>query len=173
MIKLMGLIDKKLVLEKVNYNKELTDDERVLLSAFARSGREKKVGDFEAKEIDVPLESEYRGHRKIAKTPIWKSGPAKGLPQTERTGRTTALFYKGKEILRIKEGPFAYPKDLVKMLNSDKYEPAKRYNGGLALVGSGPYERKLRVALGFIASKTVKQHWVEETPLRDIKKAGL
>ena len=59
------------------------------------------------------------------------------------------------------------------MLNSDKYEPAERYNGGLALVGSGPYERKLRIALGFIASKTVKQHWVEETPLRDIKKAGL
>ena len=163
-----------LIVEKVNYTKELTSDERILLSAFARSGREKKVGDFEAKDIDVPLESEHKGDmKKIAKAPIWRTGPAKGLPQVERTGRASALFYKGKEIIRIKEGPFSYPKDVVKSHNAAKYTPIPRYNGGLALVANGPYERKLRIALGFIASETVKQHWVEETPLRDIKKAGL
>ena len=165
---------KDLIVEKVDYNKELTNDEQVLLSAFARSGRAKKVGDFESKDIDVPLDSEYTGHiKKIAKTPVWKSGPSKGLPQTERTGRAAALFYKGKEIIRIKEGPFQYPKDVVKSHNAKKYMPAERYNGGLALVASGPYERKLRIALGFIASKTVKGHWVDETPLRTIKKVGL
>ena len=163
-----------LIVEKVNYTKELTSDERILLSGFARSGREKKIGAFESKDIDVPLESEHSGDiKKIAKAPIWRTGPAKGLPQVERTGRAAALFYKGKEIIRIKEGPFSYPKDVVKSHNAAKYKPVPRYNGGLALVANGPYERKLRIALGFIASETVKQHWVEETPLRDIKKAGL
>ena len=166
MVKLMDLI-----VEKINYNKELTKDERILLQSFQRGAVGKKAGDFETKDIDVPLKSEYIGSLdKIKKTPVWKSGPAKGLPQTERTGRAKALFYKGKEIMRHKEGPFYYPQDLVKNFGK---RVSERYNGGIALVASGPYERKLRIALGFFATKTVKGHWVDETPLRDIKKAGL
>jgi hypothetical protein len=163
MIKLIDLI-----VEKLNYNKELSSDERVLLQSFTRGRTGKKVGDFESKDINVPLISKHTGDiEKIKKSPVWKSGPAKGLPQTERTGYTSALFYKGKEILRHKEGPFMYPKDIVKS------SPATSYNGGLALVADKPYERKLRIALGFIASKTVKGHWVDETPLGTIKKVGL
>ena len=116
MIKLMDLI-----VEKINYNKELSRDERILLQSFQRGAVGKKAGDFETKDIDVPLDSEYKGDiEKLKKTPVWKSGPAKGLPQTERTGRAAALFYKGKEIMRHKEGPFSYPKDIVK--NYDLYK---------------------------------------------------
>ena len=166
-----------LIVEKLNYNKELSSDERVLLQSFARGRTGKKAGDFESKDINVPLASKHTGDiEKIKKSPVWKSGPAKGLPQTERTGYTSALFYKGKEILRHKEGPFMYPKDFVDRHNAkgdDKYKSVPSYNGGLALVADKPYERKLRIALGFIASKTVKGHWVDETPLRTIKKVGL
>ena len=163
MVKLMDLI-----VEKINYNKELSRDERLLLQKFQRGAVGNKAGDFETKDIDVPLDSEYKGDmEKLKKTPVWKSGPAKGLPQTERTGRAKALFYKGKEIMRHKEGPFFYPQDLVKNFGK---KVSERYNGGIALVADKPYDRKLRIALGFVATKTVKQHWVEETPLSMIKK---
>ena len=95
---------------------------------------------------------------------------AKGLPQTERTGRAKALFYKGKEIMRHKEGPFFYPQHQVKNFGK---RVSERYNGGIALVADKPYDRKLRIALGFFATKTVAGHWVDETPLKDIKKIGL
>ena len=162
---------KNLLVEKINYNKELSRDERLLLQKFQRGAVGNKAGDFETKDIDVPLESEYKGDiQKIKKTPVWKSGPAKGLPQTERTGRAKALFYKGKEIMRHKEGPFYYPQDLVKNFGK---KVSERYNGGIALVADKPYDRKLRIALGFFATKTVAAHWVDETPLKDIKKIGL
>ena len=91
---------------------------------------ETKYGDFETKDIDVPLESEYKGDiEKLKKTPVWKSeNLAKGLPQTERTGRAKALFYKGKEIMRHKEGPFFYPQHQVKNFGK---RVSERYNGGI------------------------------------------
>ena len=73
--------------------------------------------------------------------------------------------------MRHKEGPFYYPQEVVK--NYDLYKTSERYNGGNALVADGPYDRKLRIALGFFATKTVAAHWVAETPLKDIKKIGL
>ncbi len=162
---------KDLLVEKINYNKELSRDERLLLQKFQRGSVGNKAGDFETKEIDVPLKSEYTGDiEKIKKTPVWKSGPAKGLPQTERTGRAEALFYQGKEIMRHKEGPFYYPQDQVKNFGK---RVSERYNGGIALVADKPYDRKLRIALGFFATITVAAHWVDETPLKDIKKIGL
>ena len=162
---------KDLLVEKINYNKELSRDERLLLQKFQRGSVGNKAGDFETKEIDVPLKSEYTGDiEKIKKTPVWKSGPAKGLPQTERTGRAEALFYQGKEIMRHKEGPFYYPQDQVKNFGK---RVSDRYNGGIALVADKPYDRKLRIALGFFATITVAAHWVDETPLKDIKKIGL
>ena len=47
-----------------------------------------------------------------------------------------------------------------------------RYNGGYALVKDKPYDAKLKAVLAHAGSKTVKGHWVEETPLSTIKKLG-
>ena len=43
----------------------------------------------------------------------------------------------------------------------------------IALVADKPYDRKLRIALGFLNLKLSRKHWVDETPLKDIKKIGL
>ena len=95
-----------------------------------------------------------------------------------KDGYSRVLRYKGEDIFWEKDGPFVYPKDIVAFLKKSKdwrtakHTPLTRYNGGFALVKDKPYDDKLKAVLAHAASKTVKGHWVDETPLATIKKLG-
>ena len=75
----------------------------------------------------------------------------------------------GRILFWEKKGSFSYPKDIIASLKGERLD-TPRYNGGFALVKDKPYDAKLKAVLAHAASKTVKGHWVEETPLSMIKK---
>ena len=170
MVKLMDLIVEKT-------SKLLSNDEKVLINKYLRSGHGNKAGDLSSHLVEVGYSEDYKSTN-AKNAPHFKKGPAKGLPMINKDGYSRVLRYKGEDIFWEKDGPFVYPKDIVSMLKkaknwrTAKHEVLKRYNGGFALVKDKPYDAKLKAVLAHAASKTVKGHWVEETPLSTIKKLG-
>ena len=152
----------------------LSRDEKILINRYLRSSYGDKEGDLESKLIKVPFTDKYSG-RNAKKHPVFKSGPAKGLPMTNKDGMSRVLKYKGQNIFFEKDGTYVYPQDVVNFLNrdfDDEYKPLERHNGGFALVKDKPYDAKLKAVLAHAAKQTVKSHWVQETPLSTIKKLG-
>ena len=170
MVKLMDLIVEKKGL--------LSRDEKILINTYLRSGHGDKAGDLSSHLIKVPFADKYKSTN-AKKTPVFKSGPAKGLPMTQKDGYSRVLKYKGQNIFFEKDGMYVYPKDILDFLNhaktkddNESYKPIERHRGGFALVKDKPYDAKLKAVLAHTASKTVKGHWVQETPLSLIKKLG-
>ena len=165
---------KDLILEKKGL---LSKDEKIVIESYLRSSHGKKAGDLSSHLVEVGYSEDYRSD-KAKNAPHFKKGPAKGLPMINKDGYSRVLRYKGEDIFWEKDGPFVYPKDIVSMLKkaknwrTAKHEVLKRYNGGFVLVKDKPYDDKLKAVLAHAASKTVKGHWVEETPLATIKKLG-
>ena len=155
----------------------LSKDEKIIIDSYLRSSHGKKAGDLSSHLVEVEFTEDYRSDN-AKNAPHFKKGPAKGLPIMNKDGYSRVLRYKGEDIFWEKDGPFVYPKDIVSMLKkaknwrTAKHETLKRYNGGFVLVKDKPYDDKLKAVLAHAASKTVKGHWVEETPLSTIKKLG-
>ena len=165
---------KDLLLEKKGL---LSNAEKILINRYLRNGYGDKEGDLSSHLVKVDYTEDFVADNSH-KAPHFKKGPAKGLPMMNKDGHSRVLRYKGEDIFWEKDGPFVYPKDIVSMLKkaknwrTAKHETLKRYNGGYALVKDKPYDAKLKAVLAHAASKTVKGHWVEETPLSTIKKLG-
>ena len=164
MVKLMDLLFEQKGL--------LSKREKILINRYLRSSYGDKEGDLSSHEVKVEFSDKYRGDD-AKNAPHFKKGPAKGLPMINKDGHSRVLKYKGEDIFWEKKGSFSYPKDIIASLKKiDKGETPNvpRYNGGFALVKDKPYDAKLKAILAHAASKTVKGHWVEETPLSMIKK---
>ena len=165
---------KDLILEKKGL---LSKDEKIVIESYLRSSHGKKAGDLSSHLVEVEFSDDYRSDN-AKKAPHFKKGPAKGLPMMNKDGYSRVLRYKGEDIFWEKDGPFVYPKDIVAFLKKTKdfrnakHQTLTRYNGGYALVKDKPYDAKLKAVLAHAGSKTVKGHWVEETPLSTIKKLG-
>ena len=164
MVKLMDLIVEKT-------SKLLSNDEKVLINKYLRSGHGNKAGDLSSHLVEVGFSEDYSSDN-AKKAPHFKKGPAKGLPIMNKDGYSRVLRYKGEDIFWEKDGPFVYPKDIVAFLKKNQNKTLTRYKGGFALIKDKPYDAKLKAVLAHAASKTVKGHWVEETPLSTIKKLG-
>ena len=164
MVKLMDLLIEQKGL--------LSRREKILINTYLRNGHGDKEGDLSSHEVKVGFNYDYRGED-AAKTPLFKKGPAKGIPIINEDGYSRVLRYKGEDIFWEKKGSFSYPKDIIASLKKiDKGETPniQRYNGGFALVKDKPYDAKLKAILAHAASQTVKRHWVDQTPLSMIKK---
>ena len=170
---------KDLLLEKKGL---LSNAEKILINRYLRSSYGDKEGDLSSHLVKVDYTEDFVADNSH-KAPHFKKGPAKGLPMMNKDGHSRVLRYKGEDIFWEKDGMFSYPKDIVafikahdreaKKKNYDyRHPPIERYNGGYALVKDKPYDDKLKAVLAHAASKTVKGHWVEETPLSTIKKLG-
>ena len=162
---------KDLILEKKGL---LSNAEKILINRYLRSSYGDKEGDLSSHLVKVDYTEDFVAGNSH-KAPHFKKGPAKGLPMMNKDGHSRVLRYKGEDIFWEKDGMFSYPKDIIASLKKiDKGETpnVQRYNGGFALVKDKPYDAKLKAVLAHAASKTVKGHWVEETPLSMIKKLG-
>ena len=157
-----------LLVEKVNYKKEIPIKDRRLINGYLRSDKSGKSGDLEIKMINIADQEDYYGRQD--EVPLHKKGPAKGVPRYSPFGdETPALFYKGKEVFIVIPDTFVYPKDF----RGDP--PYTRQRGGYLLTLDKPYDRGLKLIFGYIANVHKNPHiWVDSaTPLKMIKKLGI
>ena len=153
----------------------LSRREKILIQRYLRNGYGDKEGDLSSHEVKVGFNYDYRGED-AAKTPLIKKGPGKGIPMVNEDGYSRVLRYKGEDIFWEKKGTWNYPKDRIAFQKKlDKGQGAlasdvPQHDGGYVLVKDKPYDAKLKAVLAHAASKTVKGHWVDQTPLSMIKK---
>ena len=153
----------------------LSRREKILINTYLRNGHGDKEGDLSSHEVKVGFNYDYRGED-AAKTPLFKKGPAKGIPIINEDGYSRVLRYKGEDIFWQKKGTWQYPKDRIAFQKKiDKGQRVQssdlpEHDDGYVLVKDKPYDAKLKAVLAHAASQTVKRHWVDQTPLSMIKK---